>query len=556
MKNIKGIVASKGIAIGKCIFWNKNGLSVKQTEVKDVDKEITKFLIAQEKSIEQLEVLYQNSVLKISEKDAMIFKSHQMMIKDQDLVDKIFYYIKVFKYNAAFAVFKATNDYIALLKNLRSEYISQRSDDIRDIMKRLINNISEKQTDDIINLKEKIILITQDLMPSEILTMDRTKILGIITKYGGKTSHVAILAKNMKIPMLVGVDFDFKNYDKELVILDAISGNVILFPDNQTINNYLEKQKNVSNTQKKLLNIIDLPNVTKDNKEIKIMSNVASSADINESFENGAQGIGLFRSEFLYIDRNKAPSEDELFEEYKSALIAAKNKEVIIRTVDIGSDKNAKYLGLSKEENPALGLRALRLCFSHLDLFKTQLRALLRASIYGNLAILIPMIVSVSEVVKVKKIIDEIKLALKNEKIAFNQNIPLGIMIETPAATIISDLLANHVDFFSIGTNDLIQYTLVCDRNNINLSEIYNQIHISVLRMIKNVIDNAHKNNIWVEICGELAGDPEVTDKLIGLGVDRLSVDVQNILLIKDKIIKTNFKQAQKNVLDIINIAK
>ena len=552
MESIQGIVASKGIALGRCIFINKNILNIEPYLIKDINEEINKFLLAQQKSIEQLEILYKNSILTIPEKEAMIFKTHQMMIKDQDLVNKIFYYIRVLKYNAAFSVFKATQDYIDVLKNLNSEYISQRSDDVRDIMKRIINNISEKSQDDIINITEDGILVTQDLMPSEMLSIDKTKILGIITQYGGKTSHSAILAKSMKIPMVVGADFDFKTCNRKMIILDAISGKVIIFPDSQTIDNYLEKQADIKKNQKKLETVIQVPSLTKDGKEIKIMSNVTSSKEIKDSIKDGAGGVGLFRSEFLYIDRESVPSEEELFLEYKSALIEAKNKDVVIRTVDIGSDKNVKYLGLQKEENPALGLRALRLCFNYLDIFKTQLRALLRASIFGSLYLLIPMVVSVSEVIKVKEIISEVKLDLKNKKIAFNQEIPVGIMIETPAAVAISDLLAKHADFFSIGTNDLTQYTLVCDRNNINLSNIYNQLHISVLRMIKTVIDNAHKNNIWVEICGELAGDPDITDKLIGLGVDRLSVDAQNILAIKNKVINTSFNQAQKNIFELI----
>ncbi|MBP0979052.1 MAG: phosphoenolpyruvate--protein phosphotransferase [Oscillospiraceae bacterium] len=552
MKNIQGIVASKGIALGRCIFVNKNILDIKPYLIRDVDEEINKFLSAQQKSIDQLETLYKNSILTISKKEAMIFKTHQVMIKDQDLVNKIFYYIKVFKYNASFAVFKATQDYIELIKNLKSEYISQRSDDVKDITKRIINNISENKQDDIINTNEEGILVTQDLMPSEMLSIDKTKILGIITQNGGKTSHSAILAKSMKIPMVVGANFDFKSCNRKMIILDAIAGEVIVFPDSQTIDIYLEKQADIKKNQKKLEAVLQLPSLTKDKKEIKIMSNITSSREIKDAIKDGAQGVGLFRSEFLYLDRESTPFEEELFLEYKSALIEAKNQDVVIRTVDIGSDKNAKYLGLPKEENPALGVRALRLCFNHLDIFKTQLRALIKASIYGKLCLLIPMVVSVSDIIKVKEIIDEVKLDLKEQKIAFNHDIPIGVMIETPAAVVISDLLAKHVDFFSIGTNDLTQYTLACDRNNINLSSIYNQIHISILRMIKTIVDNAHKNNIWVEICGELAGDPNITDKLIGLGVDRLSVDPQNILAIKNKIINTSFNQAQKNILELI----
>ena len=282
------------------------------------------------------------------------------------------------------------------------------------------------------------------------------------------------------------------------------------------------------------------------------MANITTSNDVDNALENGAKGIGLFRSEFLYIDKQSGPSEEELFNEYKSALMKSDNKEVIIRTIDLGSDKNTSYIKYSKEPNPALGLRALRLCFNHLDIFKTQLRALIRASVYGKLCLLIPMVVSLSEVIKVKDLIDEVKKSLYSENMQYNVNIPLGIMIETPSAVMISDLLAKHVDFFSIGTNDLVQFTLACDRDNVSLTEMYTSNHIAILRMIKTVVDNAHNNNIWVEVCGEVAGDLTMVDKMVGLGVDRLSVDIQNLLTTKDVIRHTNYIQSRKNVLNMI----
>lgn len=552
MKKLKGITSSKGIALGRGIFINKDTIYVDPFTISDVDNEIDKFLLAQERSINQLEALYNGLVFKISQDNSMIFKSHQMIIKDKDFINKVYHYIKVFKYNAAYAIFKASQDYIVLFKNVKSEYISQRSDDIKDIMRRLIDNISDENKKDDFNINEEGILFTQELMPSEILTIDKEKISGIVTKYGGKTSHTSILAKSMGIPMIIGVNFDINEIKDKFIILDGILEEVIVSPDDKTITEYLKKQEDIKENEQRLKLTVYEPDYTLDKKEIEIMANITTSNDVDNALENGAKGIGLFRSEFLYIDRQSGPSEEELFNEYKSALMKSDNKEVIIRTIDLGSDKNMSYIKYSKEPNPALGLRALRLCFNHLDIFKTQLRALIRASVYGKLGLLIPMVVSLSEVIKVKDLIDEVKKSLYSENMQYNVNIPLGIMIETPSAVMISDLLAKHVDFFSIGTNDLVQFTLACDRDNVSLMEMYTSNHIAILRMIKTVVDNAHNNNIWVEVCGEVAGDLTMVDKMVGLGVDRLSVDIQNLLATKDVIRHTNYIQSRKNVLNMI----
>lgn len=552
MKKLKGTVVSEGIVISKCTFINKYIKTIKPTIVTDVDGEINKFFLAKQKSIEQLETLYNNSIIKISKKDAMIFKSHQLMIQDTEFTDKIIYYIKVFKYNADYAIFKASKDYIDILKSIQSEYIAQRVDDIKDITDRLIENLLPNNCKDVIKIEDACILATSDLMPSEILTIDQTKVLGIITSFGNKTSHTSILAKNMNIPSVVGLNTPLDDLNNKIVILDSFSGEVIVDPDEQVIKQYKEKKKCLEKEREQLKLLINLPTFTVDKKEVKLMANITSAKDVENAFNNGAKGIGLFRSEFLYLHRKELPTEEELFNEYKSAIIKANGKEVIIRTIDIGSDKHVDYIPLPKETNPALGLRALRLCFDYIDVFKTQLRALIRASAYGNLFILIPMVISLTEVITVKNIINDIKKNLHDEGIIFKENIPLGVMVETPSAVMISDILAKNVDFFSIGTNDLVQYTLACDRDNASLTYIYNPNHISILRMIKTVVDNAHKNNIWVEICGEVASDQSMVGNLVGLGIDRFSVDIHNLLNVKRRLLQTDYKQSEKRLLNIL----
>lgn len=556
MKKLKGTVASEGIVIGKCTFINKYTKTIKPTIITDVNGEIDKFSLAQQKSIKQLETLYNNSIIKISKKDAMIFKSHQLMINDIEFTDKIIYYIKVFKYNASYAISKASQDYINILKSIQNEYIAQRVDDIKDITDRLIENLYPNSYENLIQIKDVCILATSNLMPSEILTIDQTKVLGIITSFGNKTSHTSILAKNMNIPTIVGLNTPLDNLDNKTVILDSFAGEIIIDPDEQLIKQYTQKKQTLEKNREQLKLLINLPSYTIDKtidkKEIKLMANITSANDVKNAFNNGAQGIGLFRSEFLYIHRKELPTEEELFNEYKNALINANGKEVVIRTIDIGSDKHIDYIPLPKETNPALGLRALRLCFDCIDIFKSQLRALIRASVYGNLCILIPMVISLTEVTTVKNIINDIKNSLRSERILFKENIPLGVMVETPSAVMISDLLAKHVDFFSIGTNDLVQYTLACDRDNTYLTNIYNPNHISILRMIKTVVDNAHQNNIWVEICGEVASDQSMVGNLVGLDIDRFSVDIHNLLNIKHQLRQTNYQQSKKHLLNIL----
>ena len=560
MKKIKCQVASKGLVFGKCVFVDKNFWSVVPSTISDTKKEIAKFWNAQEMSVHQLEKLYSEAVLKVTDENAMVLKTHQIMIKDKDFSDKVVHYINVFKYNAKYAIYKAAKDYIDLLNGLQSEYISQRADDVKDIMRRLINNLSDElageenvndfKTD--FEFEKEGILLTQDVMPSEMLLLDKSKVLGIVTKHGGRTSHSSILAKNMKIPMLIGADLNLKELDGKFAILDGFWGEIVVEPNEQTIVEYQKKQEDLQQTKDKLRQIINLPSVTSDNRNIGLLANVTSQEDVKDAVSGGAQGVGLFRSEYRYLDSAKLPSEEELFESYKSALCNAKNQDVVIRTIDIGSDKTVSCISMPKEENPALGTRALRLCFKHPDVFKTQLRALLRASVYGKLSIMIPMVVSVSEVIRVKEIIDEVRLELKNKGVAFENKIPLGIMIETPSAVVISDLLAKQVDFFSIGTNDLIQYSLACDRNNVGLIDIYNPNNIAVLRMIKTVVDNAHKNKIWVEVCGDAANDLIMIDKMIGLGVDKFSVDIDNLLMVKNKIINTSYEKSRKTILKLI----
>jgi len=555
MNIIKGIAASPGIALGKCNFIDKKIKPIKQYVINDIESEIIKFQNAKQISISQLEETFETFFTKFKD-DAVIFKSQQYMILDSDLNDKVIEYIKIHKYNAEYAVFKVIESYTNEMAHYldKDNLISERIDDIKDIGYRIINNMSNELHQISFNVDKNSIIAIHSLVPSETLMIEAKDIWGIITNEGGTTSHVSILAKNMKIPSIVGVKYELQKLHGKFIILDGFSGEILVNPSQVTIDEYNQKKIQKENQSKILQLALSKPTVTSDNKSVMLLANIISSKDVDIALKNGAEGIGLLRSEFLYMNKHSPPSEEELFNEYKNTIIKANKQPVIIRTLDIGSDKKLKYINLPKENNPALGLRAIRLCFHRPDLFKTQLRALIRSSIFGNLHILVPMITSVSEIKKVKKIIEQIKHSLIQDCIPFNDKFLLGVMIETPASVIISDLLAKEVDFFCIGTNDLIQYSLACDRDNINMNmHIYSANNIAILRMIHMVVNNAHSNNIWVEVCGEAASDPLMTNNFIALDVDKLSIDHNSLLNIKNKIHKMNYNRSKKDLLSMLD---
>lgn len=539
MEQYEGKTIYKGIAIGKILFYEKNQQQVKRTRIDDVESEIKRYEQAREKAVALLNGLYEKAVADVGEANAMIFQVHAMMLEDGDYNDSVYNIIQNEGVNAEYAVATTGDNFSVMFAQMEDEYFRARSADVKDISERVIAALSGENTG-AANIDEPVIVVSEDLAPSETVQMDKSKLLGFVTRLGSSNSHTAILARTMNIPALIGVDID-SSWDGKTAIIDGRKGLLFVEPDEITLAAYEAEKKKDEEAKKLLKKLKGLPDVTKDGKEIKLYANIGSVADVANVLVNDAAGIGLFRSEFLYLEKKDYPTEEEQFSVYKTVAQNMAGKKVVIRTMDIGADKQVDYFNLDKEENPAMGYRAIRICLDRVDIFKTQLRALYRASAFGNIAIMFPMIISVAEVIKIKEICEEIKSELKSNGIAYG-DVELGVMIETPAAVMVADELAKEVDFFSIGTNDLTQYTLAIDRQNSKLDNIYDPHHPAVLRMIKMVVDSGHSEGIWVGICGELGADTSLTESLIKLGVDELSVSPSFVLPIR-KIIR-NVKYA------------
>lgn len=536
---IKGQGVSGGIAFGKLSIMGTSVQKIHRKHIKDTSEELERFEKAKQKADMQLKDLYEKALSKVGEENAMIFDIHRMMLSDADYIEAIQSNITQMQINAESAVAIASDNFSRMFEAMEDGYMKARATDVKDVSGRLISiltgskNYFENATDAVIG--------ADDLTPSQTVQMDKTKIRGFVTEGGSNNSHTAILARTMNIAAVIGAKgINNSDYSGLEVIVDGFSGNVYIEPDMQTIIKMQEKKQNYDNKLKLLEKLRGVNPITADGKKIKLYTNIGSAADMPLVYENDAMGVGLFRSEFIYLESKSYPTEDEQFSVYKSVAQQALGKEVIIRTLDIGADKKIDYFELPKEENPALGMRAIRICLSRPSLFKTQLRALYRATAFGKIAIMFPMITSIDEIHKIKEICSEVQKELKSESIAFNSRTPLGIMIETPASAIISDILAKEVDFFSIGTNDLTQYTLAADRQNPFVEGFCVQNHIAILRLIKTTCDNAHKAGIWCGVCGELASDPSMTETLLSLGVDELSVSPSQILPIKQKIIEAD----------------
>ena len=536
MQCLKGKSVYKGIAMGKISVLKKDDYIVKRTKIEDTQAEIQRVKAAVAASQEQLQKLYEKAVKEVGEASAAIFEVHQMMLEDEDYNESIENIITTEMVNAEYAVASTGDNFSEMFASMDDDYMKARAADIKDISKRLVKNLSGHGGDDI-DLEEPVIVVADDLSPSETVQMDKDKILAFVTVHGSANSHTAILARMMNIPALIGVPLaldELKN--GTTAVVDGFTGQVTFEPDEET---QAATLKRVQEEKEKLALLQELKgkeNITLDGKKINIYANIGSVGDIGYVLENDAGGIGLFRSEFLYLGRNDFPTEEEQFQAYKQVVQTMAGKKVIIRTLDIGADKQVDYFNLGNEENPALGYRAIRICLKQPDIFKTQLRALFRAAVYGNLSIMYPMITSVEEVEKIYEIVKEVEIELKAQEIQYR--IPeQGIMIETPAAVMISDRLAEMVDFFSIGTNDLTQYTLAIDRQNEKLDDFYNPHHEAVLRMIQMVVDNAHKCGKWAGICGELGADLTLTEKFVRMGLDELSVAPSMILKLR-KIVR------------------
>ena len=525
----------KGIAIGKIYLYEKQEYVLEQKQVADAEAEVARFEAAKETAIGQLDDLYEKALAEAGEEQAMIFDVHKMMLDDGDYLDAITGLIRSEKVNAEYAVHTTGEQFAAVFASMDDEYMKARSADVKDISGRVIR-ILAGIGDGSIASEEPVILLADDLTPSETVSLDKSKILAFVTRNGSANSHTAILARSMNIPALVQTDVELlKEYHGMDAVVDGLDGKLYLDPEEAVLAELVQKKEACGRERAELEKLIGLDNVTRDGRKINVYANIGSPEDVDKVLLNDAGGIGLFRSEFLYLGREDYPSEEEQFEIYKEVLSRMEGKKVIIRTLDIGADKQVDYFKLPKEENPAMGYRAIRICLDRIDVFKTQLRAIYRASVYGTAAIMFPMIISVKEILRIKEIVEEVKAELTAAGIEIAP-VELCIMVETPAAVMISEELAKEVSFFSIGTNDLTQYTLAIDRQNQSLDTIYDSHHPAVLRMIQMTIENGHKGGAWVGICGELGADTTLTKTFVDMGIDELSVSPTYVLGLRKAI--------------------
>ncbi len=548
MITINGKGVCGGVAFGKIKLYVKDANPVLRVRVGDTSKEIKRFEYAVDRASNQLKRLYEKAVGEVGEENAMIFDIHKMMLEDRDFLDSVISNITTQKLNAESAVAITADSFAEMFSSMDDSYMQARASDVRDISERVIDLLTEKE--DSKESNERGVLAAVDLAPSETVQMDKSKILAFVTEKGSSNSHTAILARTMNIPAVICAEGIMnEGNDGKDVIVDGFTGKVYISPDMETVLE-MQKKKQKNEEQKALLEKLKgVKPVTKDGQEILLYANIGSLDDMSAVYANDGMGVGLFRSEFIYLESKSFPTEDEQFAIYKSAARKALGKRVIIRTLDIGADKNVDYFKMPEEENPAMGVRAIRICLTRPDIFKTQLRAIYRASAFGNIAVMFPMITSITEVKKVKEIVEEVKGELRKERISFNENLETGIMIETPAAALISDKLAKEVDFFSIGTNDLTQYSLAIDRQNQQANAFCDIHHPAILRLIKIVVDNSHKEGIWTGICGELAGDLSLTETFLAMGVDELSVTPNLLLPLKQKITTINVSEIKSAML-------
>jgi phosphotransferase system enzyme I (PtsI) len=536
MKVLQGKSASQGIAIGEAYFYNRDQKAAELVLVEDTEAEFEKLQKSLEKAKNQIDGLYQKALKEVGEKDAAVFEIHKMMLEDEDYQSDIENKIKNQKNCAEYAVYSTGEEFAKNFLEMDDEYMQARAADIRDITLRLVDCIIGREQASL-DRNDPFIIAAKDLNPSETMKIDKTKLLAFVTQEGSVSSHTAILARNLGIPAIIqiGTELD-ESINGETIIVDGYKGNIYISPDAITLKTMMQKRDEEDEQKKSLLELKGKENITLDGRKVNICANIGSPADLALVLNNDAGGVGLFRSEFLYLETNTYPSEEMQFKAYKTVAEGLNGKQVVIRTMDIGADKQVNYFNLDKEENPALGLRGIRLSFERPEVFKTQLRALYRASAFGNIAIMFPMIASIWEVHEAKKFIKEVKAELRSENIAFNNKAEVGIMIETPAAAVICDLLAQEVDFFSIGTNDLTQYTLAVDRQNQKIERYVDVYHRAIMRLIREVVEKGHKYGAWVGICGELAGDMSLTQEFLRMGVDELSVSPAKILPLRKHI--------------------
>lgn len=552
---MKGIGASPGIAIGKVLLKKEIEIDISRKSIDNIEEEVNRLNEARNMSKRQIKELYDYTFENIGKEEAQIFEAHSMILDDPEFFGQIEEKIRSEKINSEYALKEVTEMFIQIFENMDDEYMRERAADIKDVTSRVAKILLGIENTDFSNLNGKVIIVAEDLTPSDTAQMDKEKVLGFITEIGGKTAHSAIMARTLEIPAVVGVEgITEKVCNGDIIIFDGEEGNVIINPDDSDITEYTTKMEEYQRFRSQLEKLKGSKSETKDGFKVELAANIGTPKDVDGVKRNDGEGIGLYRTEFLYMDRDRLPTEEEQFQAYKEVAEKLSNKPIVIRTLDIGGDKELPYLDLPKEMNPFLGYRAIRLCLDKTDIFKTQLRALLRASAYGNIKIMFPMISSIEEVRQAKSILEDIKEELKNKGIPFNDQIEVGIMVEIPAVAVMSDLFAKEVDFFSIGTNDLIQYTTAVDRGNRQISNLYNQFHPALLRLIKTVIDNGHNEGIWVGMCGEVAGDPKLIPILIGMGLDEFSMSPISILRARWIINNLSKKEMESMVGKVISL--
>lgn len=546
MQTYKGKSVFGGIAIGKISVYKKDEQLVKRVKIEDADAEMARYTEARNTAAEQLQKLYDKALKEVGEANAAIFEVHQMMLEDEDYNESVENIIRAQMVNAEYAVASTADNFAQMFEAMDDDYMRGRAADVRDISERVINVLAGG-TNGALDSDEPVIIVADDLAPSETVQLDKDKVLSFVTAHGSENSHTAILARTMAIPALIGTEIDLdETVNGKLAIVDGVNGVVYVDPDAELLAEMQQKQQEEQEKKRLLQTLKGKENVTLDGQKVMLYANVGNIKDLGIALQNDAGGIGLFRSEFIYLGQDHYPTEEEQFQIYKTVAETMAGRRVIIRTLDIGADKQCDYFELDKEENPAMGLRAIRICLTRPEIFKTQLRALFRASVYGNINIMYPMIISVDEVRRIKAIVEEVKAELTEQGIEYG-NPAQGIMIETPASVMMSRELAEEVDFFSIGTNDLTQYTLAIDRQNSKLDGFFDSHHPAVLRMIQMTVENAHKAGIWCGICGELGADQSLTKDFLAMGVDELSVSPGSILPIRKIILETNVEEYKKS---------
>ncbi|QNO13808.1 phosphoenolpyruvate--protein phosphotransferase [Alkalicella caledoniensis] len=553
---LKGIGASKGISMAPVLLLREEEIDISENIVEDIASELNRFHSALEKSKEQLEKIKVLAQQKMGKDKAEIFQAHLLVLSDPKLVNSVENGIKSEKKNAEVILDRTIKSFVQIFESMDNEYMKERAADIKDVGGRLLKNLLGIEMVNISQLDEEVIIVAHDLAPSDTAQMDKEKVLGFVTDIGGRTSHTAIMARSLEIPAVVGLGTVTETIsNSDYVIINGETGEVLVNPTEDVKNQYKEEQRKYLEYRAKLMELKDKNTATKDGKHVELGANIGTPNDLKGVLNNGAEGIGLYRTEFLYMDRTSLPTEEEQFEAYKTVLEGMEGKPVVIRTLDIGGDKEIPYLNLPKEMNPFLGYRALRICLDKTDIFKTQLRALLRASVYGNLKIMYPMVSGITEVRQANAIMDEVRKDLEAEGIVYSKDFEVGIMIEIPTAALTSDILAKEVDFFSIGTNDLIQYSTAVDRMNQNIAHLYTPYHPGVLRMIKMVIENGHKEGIWTGMCGEAAGELPLIPLLLGLGLDEFSMSATSILPARELISTLTKEKAQEIVEKAMSLA-